>query len=90
MEFVLWTPFQSKNVAVYWRRACCRVPYVIKLLREGLGVPEDQVRVGSGQEAWTLGMAIAEGSSARAAAAASSHRGTSGKAVCVSCTASAV
>ena len=40
----------------------CRVPYVTRLLREGLGVPEAQTRIGSGREGWTLGAALAEGS----------------------------
>lgn len=31
------------------------------LLRDGLGVPEQRVTVGSGREAWTLGAALAEG-----------------------------
>lgn len=42
----------------------CRVPYIIHLLTEGLGLPEAQVTVGSGKEAWTLGAALAEGSKA--------------------------
>ena len=42
----------------------CRVPYIIQLLTEGLGLPEAQVTVGSGKEAWTLGAALAEGSKA--------------------------
>ena len=41
--------------------AFCRVPYIIQLLTEGLGLPEAQVTVGSGREGWTLGAALAEG-----------------------------
>lgn len=40
----------------------CRVPYVLQLLTQGLGLPESQVTVGSGKEGWTLGAALAEGS----------------------------
>ena len=39
-----------------------RVPYIIGLLRKGLGVPESRIQVGSGREPWTLGAALAEGS----------------------------
>ena len=38
------------------------MPYVIQLLREGLGLDESQVQIGSGKEGWTLGAALAEGS----------------------------
>lgn len=41
-----------------WRR----VPYITELLTEGLGLPESQISIGSGKEAWTLGAALAEGS----------------------------
>ena len=34
---------------------CFRAPYVTALLRHGLGVVETQVRIGSGDVAWTLG-----------------------------------
>ena len=34
---------------------CFRAPYLTALLRAGLGVPEPQVRIGSGDVAWTLG-----------------------------------
>lgn len=43
------------------KTGACRSLYVIKLLRQGLGLPEAQIRMGSGQEAWTLGAALAEG-----------------------------
>lgn len=33
-----------------------------QLLREGLGLPESQISIGSGKEGWTLGAALAEGS----------------------------
>lgn len=46
----------------YDRRACCRVPYIIHLLRHGLGVPQNQTRMASGKEAWTLGAALSAGS----------------------------
>lgn len=39
------------------------MPYTLQLLRAGLGVPQSQVRIGSGREAWTLGAALAEGAS---------------------------
>ncbi len=43
-------------------RACeRRVPYIVALLRKGLAVPELHIRVGSGNEGWTLGAALAEG-----------------------------
>ena len=38
------------------------MPFVITLLRHGLGVAENQTRIGTGKEAWTLGAALAEGS----------------------------
>ena len=38
------------------------MPFVITLLRHGLGVSENQTRIGTGEEAWTLGAALAEGS----------------------------
>jgi len=44
-----------------WRALVHSAPYVAALLRDGLGVPEARVRVGSGREAWTLGAALAEG-----------------------------
>ncbi len=44
-----------------WRARVRSAPYVAALLRDGLGVPEARVRVGSGREAWTLGAALAEG-----------------------------
>lgn len=34
---------------------CFRAPYVVALLRQGLGVAESQVHIGSGDMAWTLG-----------------------------------
>lgn len=34
---------------------------MISLFREGLSVPEERLRIGSGQEGWTLGAALAEG-----------------------------
>ena len=46
------------DVFLWW---ACRVPYVLALLREGLGIPEERVRIGSGHEQWTLGAALAEG-----------------------------
>ena len=47
-----------KDLGLY----ACRVPFVIALLRHGLGVAENQTRIGTGREAWTLGAALAEGS----------------------------
>ena len=38
-----------------------RVPYVVGLLRRGLSIPDERVRIGSGHEGWTLGAALAEG-----------------------------
>ena len=35
---------------------------MLQLLREGLGLNESQIEVGSGKEAWTLGAALSEGS----------------------------
>lgn len=46
-----------------------RVPYLLGLLRYGLGVPEHRIRVGSGREPWTLGAALAEGAKAGAGGA---------------------
>ncbi len=34
----------------------------MQLLKEGLGLPESQISIGSGKEGWTLGAALAEGS----------------------------
>lgn len=51
----------TKNATIF---VFCRVPYIIQLLTEGLGLPEAQVTVGSGREGWTLGAALAEGSKA--------------------------
>lgn len=43
-------------------RACARrVPYIVSLLRKGLAIPESRVRIGGGNEGWTLGAALAEG-----------------------------
>lgn len=42
------------------------MPYLISLLRYGLGVPEHRIHIGSGREAWTLGAALAEGAKAGA------------------------
>lgn len=39
----------------------CRVPYIVALLRKGLAIPEERIRIGSGREGWTLGAALAEG-----------------------------
>ena len=38
-----------------------RVPYIVSLLRKGLAVPESRIRIGGGNEGWTLGAALAEG-----------------------------
>ncbi|KAL3136358.1 hypothetical protein ABBQ38_005618 [Trebouxia sp. C0009 RCD-2024] len=62
------TPWPTVNLTrgaeMHVDRYCFRVPYIIHLLTEGLGLPEAQVTVGSGKEAWTLGAALAEGSKA--------------------------
>ena len=34
---------------------------MIQLLRQGLGLPEAQIHMGTGHEDWTLGAALAEG-----------------------------
>ncbi|KAK9807631.1 hypothetical protein WJX72_004780 [[Myrmecia] bisecta] len=52
----------TRGREIHVDRYCFRVPYVTKLLREGLGVPESQIQIGSGREGWTLGAALAEGS----------------------------
>ena len=41
-------------------RYCFRAPYVVALLRQGLHLHDDQVTVGSGDFAWTLGAALWE------------------------------
>ncbi|KAL3700998.1 hypothetical protein R1sor_019020 [Riccia sorocarpa] len=41
-------------------RYCFRAPYVVSLLREGLHLREDQILIGSGDFAWTLGAALNE------------------------------
>ncbi len=37
------------------------MPYIISLLRKGLAISEDRIRIGNGKEGWTLGAALAEG-----------------------------
>ncbi|KAL0038169.1 hypothetical protein WJX79_005885 [Trebouxia sp. C0005] len=60
------TPWSSvdaeRGAEVHVDRYCFRVPYITQLLREGLGLPESQISIGSGKEGWTLGAALAEGS----------------------------
>lgn len=60
------TPWSSVNAErgaeIHVDRYCFRVPYIMQLLREGLGLPESQISIGSGKEGWTLGAALAEGS----------------------------
>lgn len=46
---------------------CCRVPYILQLLREGLGLQESQIEIGRGNEGWSLGAALSEGSKALSA-----------------------
>lgn len=41
-----------------------RAPYVARLLEAGLRVPPEQLQVGTGQEGWTLGAALLEGTRA--------------------------
>ncbi|GBG76667.1 hypothetical protein CBR_g22884 [Chara braunii] len=41
-------------------RYCFRAPYVVALLKEGLGLRQDQITVGSGDMGWTLGAALYE------------------------------
>lgn len=41
-------------------RYCFRAPYVVALLRQGLHLQDDQITVGSGDFAWTLGAALWE------------------------------
>ncbi|CAK9269240.1 unnamed protein product [Sphagnum jensenii] len=39
---------------------CFRAPYVVSLLRQGLHLHDDQITIGSGDFAWTLGAALWE------------------------------
>ncbi|CAI9295864.1 unnamed protein product [Lactuca saligna] len=39
---------------------CFRAPYVVLLLREGLGIKDSQVNIGSGGITWTTGVALLE------------------------------
>ncbi|XP_050228289.1 probable apyrase 7 [Mercurialis annua] len=39
---------------------CFRAPYIVLLLREGLHIRDDQIRIGSGGITWTLGVALFE------------------------------
>ena len=64
MKSVCCSPCRSVEQETQTEFVFCRVPYVIQLLTEGLGLPEAQVTVGSGREGWTLGAALAEGSKA--------------------------
>ena len=34
---------------------CFRAPYITEMLRQGLGVSAQQIRIGGGEVAWTLG-----------------------------------
>ncbi|DBB01407.1 hypothetical protein WJX77_012567 [Trebouxia sp. C0004] len=75
------TPWSSINAErgaeIHVDRYCFRVPYITQLLREGLGLPESQISIGSGKEGWTLGAALAEGSKAhlqnRSTSSSSAH-----------------
>ncbi|PRW21038.1 putative apyrase 7 [Chlorella sorokiniana] len=40
---------------------CFRAPYIARLLRHGLLLQDEQLRIGSGDMGWTLGAALAEG-----------------------------
>eukprot|EP00245_Coleochaete_scutata_P015820 TRINITY_DN7186_c0_g2_i1.p1 TRINITY_DN7186_c0_g2~~TRINITY_DN7186_c0_g2_i1.p1 ORF type:complete len:523 (-),score=55.79 TRINITY_DN7186_c0_g2_i1:26-1414(-) len=46
-------------------RYCFRAPYIVSLLREGLGLLDKQVTVGSGDMGWTLGAALYEAGALR-------------------------
>ena len=39
---------------------CCRAPYIVTLLRDGLHITNDQLLIGSGSITWTLGVAFLE------------------------------
>eukprot|EP00897_Mesotaenium_endlicherianum_P009522 jgi/Mesen1/8599/ME000005S08564 len=47
-------------------RYCFRAPYVVALLRDGLGLADRQVSVGEGSMGWTLGAALYEGGAVKA------------------------
>ncbi|GAQ92229.1 hypothetical protein KFL_009510020 [Klebsormidium nitens] len=49
-------------------RYCFRAPYVVSLLRKGLGLRDDQIQIGTGDMAWTLGAALYEGGALKPAA----------------------
>lgn len=56
-----WKEAQAKVVAQpSIDQYCFRAPYVASLLRQGLHLRDDQVKIGSGDFAWTLGAALFE------------------------------
>ncbi|BDA48267.1 probable ectonucleoside triphosphate diphosphohydrolase 5 at N-terminal half [Coccomyxa sp. Obi] len=52
---------RSRGAEMHVDKYCFRVPYIISLLRKGLAISEDRIRIGNGKEGWTLGAALAEG-----------------------------
>eukprot|EP00271_Cylindrocystis_brebissonii_P021331 TRINITY_DN7533_c0_g2_i1.p1 TRINITY_DN7533_c0_g2~~TRINITY_DN7533_c0_g2_i1.p1 ORF type:complete len:1181 (+),score=175.97 TRINITY_DN7533_c0_g2_i1:1123-4665(+) len=57
-----WADVESESGSIRGvDRNCFRAPYIASLIRDGLHLSDDQVKVGSGDVGWTLGAAIYEG-----------------------------